>query len=364
MITVLENIAKVTIDKFLGFIKSELSYRFFYFLLYLFLSVLVFSMYIKDPGINGYHTVMYGDMIYGKAHKPFVSRILLPGATRVVSSLIPESTKHSVINVVDENILLRDLFLKLNWEKELAVEYGVGLFFMFSSMIGFSFAISYLFKSIFLAPDRFIDAVRIFALIGLPPFFKYYSHIYDFSSLFLFTVGLAFLYRKKWKAMMFLFAIACFNKETIILLTFLFVIHYYDCKRIETQLFVKLLFLQIGIFILSRVILSFLFMDNAGGVIEYHLIGHNTGLIHSYSFETLAAVLFLFLLVAYRWNEKPRFLKNGLWIILPLFSLTLFFGLLDELRDYYEAYPIVLILISVSIARLIGIQVSERAISE
>jgi hypothetical protein len=43
-------------------------------------------------------------------------------------------------------------------------------------------------------------------------------------------------------------------------------------------------------------------------------------------------------------------------MLLPLVLLTLFFGLLDEYRDYYEVYPAVLLLVGHSLARLLRVE--------
>jgi len=42
-------------------------------------------------------------------------------------------------------------------------------------------------------------------------------------------------------------------------------------------------------------------------------------------------------------------------MIIPLGVLTLFLGYLDELRDYYEVYPAVIIFIAHSIARILDV---------
>jgi hypothetical protein len=56
-------------------------------------------------------------------------------------------------------------------------------------------------------------------------------------------------------------------------------------------------------------------------------------------------VAVLWLLTAYDWARKPAFLRKGLLItLIPLALLALFFGFIDELRDYYEAFPFLFLL--------------------
>jgi hypothetical protein len=65
-------------------------------------------------------------------------------------------------------------------------------------------------------------------------------------------------------------------------------------------------------------------------------------------------------MVSHRWFEKPLFLRHSLWILPVLVATCFFFGWLDELRDYYEAYPIVFLLMIYSAGRLVGIKIKTQ----
>ena len=45
-------------------------------------------------------------------------------------------------------------------------------------------------------------------------------------------------------------------------------------------------------------------------------------------------------------------------MIIPLVLLTLFLGYLDELRDYYEVYPALLLLIAYSVVKIFSVDIS------
>ena len=318
----------------------------------------VLIMFVIFPGINDDKPSMFGDMIYGKASKPFVYRVLLPATVRVLSAPVPQTLRDTISNKIEDNISLNKLFKKLQWEKELAVEYSFAMLIMFFSLWGFSFAVRYLFILFYNASSWFADSVSVLALLGLPTMFQYTSFIYDFPLLLLYTLGLIFLYKQDWKKFLIIFLIGCINKETTILLTLVFYIFYKS--GIKKELFNKLLIAQFAIFILVKSSLYFIFKNNPGTFIEFHLIDHNLRLLTGYDLTLAAAVLGLVLLVFYKWNEKPDFLKTSLLMLVPLVTLTLFLGFLDELRDYYEVYPAVIIFIAHSIARILDINFEPK----
>ena len=310
-------------------------------------------MFVIFPGINDDKPSMFGDMIYGKASKPFVYRVLLPATVRVLSAPVPQSLRNSISNNIEDNISLNKLFKKLKWEKELTVEYSFAMLIMFFSLWGFSFAIRYLFTLFYNTSSWVADSVSVLALLGLPTMFQYTSFIYDFPLLFLYTLGLIFLYKQDWSKFLIIFLVGCINKETTILLTLIFYIFYKS--GLEKELFNKLLIAQFAIFILVKSVLYFVFNNNPGTFIEFHLIDHNLRLLTGYDLTLAAAVLGLVLLVFYKWNEKPDYLITSLWMFVPLVVLTFFLGYLDELRDYYEVYPVVIIFIAHSIAKILEI---------
>ena len=325
-----------------------------YHIITAFISLCVLIIFVVNPGINHYQPSKFEDMVYGKAWKPFVYRTLLPTTVRVVSAPVPMSIRTSLSEMVDETESLKKLFEKLKWEKEFFVEYFVAMFLMFLSLWGFAIAVRYLFALFYDTTTLLANLVSILALLGLPTMFMYTSFLYDFPSLLLYTLGLIFLYKQDWKKFLILYPVACINKETTILLTIIYFIYYRHKLRADN--FYKLLFFQLTIFAVIKVLLFVLFKSNPGTFVEFHLVDHNLGLLTGYNLSVAFAVLGLIMLVYYKWQEKPLFIRTTLWALVPLVILTLFFGYLDELRDYYEVYPTVIILISHSIASVMGLE--------
>ena len=179
--------------------KSKLR-NLIYYLVTAFISGCVLIMFVIFPGINDNKPSMFGDMIYGKASKPFVYRVLLPTTVRVLSAPVPESIRNTISNNIKNNIPLNKLFNKLKWEKELAVEYSFAMLIMFLCLWGFSFAVRYLYTLFYNTSSWFADSVSVLALLGLPTMFQYTSFIYDFPLLVLYTLGLIFLYKQDGRA--------------------------------------------------------------------------------------------------------------------------------------------------------------------
>ncbi len=58
-------------------------------------------------------------------------------------------------------------------------------------------------------------------------------------------------------------------------------------------------------------------------------------------------------------KKMPQFLKDAFWIVLPMAVLALLFGNIDELRIYYEFYPIVLLVLLAGASSLLGYAPSQ-----
>ena len=318
-------------------------------------AAIVLAIFVRKPGINGYKPAMFGDMVHGDASRPFVNRALLPMATRVIAATTPDCCRTGLIEDVETHAGLRALVKDLKWEPSLLPEYLIACALMYLALLGFLYSVRYLFAAVGEGPGWFVDLVALLAVLGLPPFFKYYSYIYDFPALFLFTLGLALLARERWALFLAVYFVSCFNKETTILLSFIFVVRFFLRRRPGRGDFLKLGAAQLAIFLFSRAVLHAMYGSNPGGTVEFHLV-HNLQLAKPYALSSFMAWLAVLVFVARNWMDKPEFLRDAAWIVVPLFALTVTFGLYDELRDYSEAYPIVFLLMMWSVADVLGVK--------
>lgn len=340
--------------------KKIIGNNYFFWFTSLIISGYVLIVFVKTPGINGYDRAMFPEMIYGTAWKPFVYRTLLPSAVRIVNQIVPEDVHKSLTENAETSEFSMLVLKKLNWESEFISEYILAIIFMWLFLFGFLYAFRRLLTEIYLSPDWFTNFISLTALLALPTMFQYYSYIYDFPTLFLFTLGLLLMIKHKWSYFLVLFFISCFNKETVILLTMIFAIHFYKNEKVNYRLYFQLLAVQLIIFISVKILLYFLFLNNPGGLVEFHLLDRNYLIFNGYSLTAFVVWLIIILAIFSKWKAKPEFLRDALWIAVPLVILTFFLGYLDELRDYYEVFPIAFLLIAYNIASIFGIELTPK----
>ncbi|MBL7994268.1 hypothetical protein JNM05_02755 [bacterium] len=327
--------------------------RIIYYAILIVISMIVMGSLAMSPGLHRENSVELDGMIYGTAPKPFVYRQLMPAAVRLTVQAIPSDVRNAMIEKASKSSTIARIMSRLKLSGELFVDYAVTVLFIYVSLWGFLLSFRFLIDRLYETTLFFADAVTAAALIGIPAFFGF-SYIYDIPTLFLFTLGLGIMITRQWSLYLFFFFIGCWSKETMILLTLVFVIHFYFNKEMDRRLMKKLLAAQIGIFLSVKIILEIVFYQNPGGLIEFHFI-HNLLFGYHYYLTTFLSWIVLALLLFYKWKEKPIFLKNALWIGVPLFVLTLFLGFLYEIRDYGELYPILIGLHAHSAAAILNI---------
>jgi hypothetical protein len=311
-------------------------------LLYLLTSSIALFIFVVRPGIDGSYHAMFSDTVYGKAHKPYVYRTLFPSTVRAVAEVTPESIKEIISSTIEKR-WKRNLE-RLEWDTDYIYEYLVALALIFFCFFGFAFALRHLTKLFYDFPSFVADLAPVGGLLALPLFFRYYSYIYDPCTLLLFALAIGFIATRRQPAFYMIFVLATLNKETSILLTALFFLHEY--KTMNNSKLLGHVLLQVSFWIAIRAALLFVFRNNEGGLLEYHIF-NNLSLIYKplNMLYFIVVILMFFVLVRYEWKQKPAFLRKGFFVtLIPLTLLSIFFSYVDELRIYYEAFPFLFLL--------------------
>ena len=315
-------------------------------------SLLVFVISLFQPGMNPNVHASVHDMIHGTAYAPFVHRVLPSLIIRSTLACIPEAALTRADQWGMRQPKIRWLLEAIRFDVNYPVEALLVLSLTYLSLLGFLWASRYLCTGIYRTALAVQDLFVLAVLAGLPLFFSYCNYLYDFPALCLFTLGLALLIRRRWRRFLVVYLLAALNKETTILLTLVFVLHYWRAPALPRRRFWAVLLAQLVLFGAVKGALMLVFRDHPGTPIEWHLLDHNYDILSSYSLTALFGWCGVILLTCTHWPAKPVFLRRALWIAPILVGLTLFCGYLDELRDYYEAYPIVALLLLHSVSRI------------
>jgi len=291
-------------------------------------------------------------IVYGIGAKPYVYRALLPVTTRVINKLLPKSIKTSIAESVENIPVFYRRFAENRWDNKYATVYFIILILMYFSLAGFAFAFRYFMRSLFKFEPVFEDIFTICALVCLQPFFQY-RYMYDFTTLMLFTFLLALMVNRKWKLYLIFFAIATINKETAILLPLLFSMFFH--KRLPLKKYRLILGLQLILYFFIKSTISLIFNSNPGSFFEFHLWDHNYWyLSNTFSFSKLSIWLIILYMTFFDFYNKPLFLRYALLLSIPLVLLSLFMGYIEEMRGYYEIYPVIFLLIAHTFRKGIG----------
>lgn len=326
--------------------KSSLWSRIGYFFLLAAISSYVLVAFLEPSGshggINEHSPCGFLKMVDGKAARPFVYRTLLPTTIRVVSSFTPKRVQATFTDIVEDHPYLRETFNRFELETSAAYQYLVAFIIMLMCFIGFAhYAATLTLKMCGMVNTPIACSLLASAvLMGLPPFFRYTSYVYDPPQLFLFTLAIYFLGTSKLLPFLITFAVCCINKETAILLIPIYAITFHG--QLASRKYLAVLIMLICWYILIKLMLGYLFRSNPGTIVQFHLLDHN---IYGFNLEwmhpTARAGLILLIVSLFFWNGKPYFFRVSFICILPiLVILGLYFGYVDELRDYYEAYPV------------------------
>jgi hypothetical protein len=337
---------------------------FLYWLVAVVASLFVFFLFLLHPGMHTNPRAFLSTMIYQSAEKPLVYRTLLPTTVQILSQAVPESKRSELALSVLNHRRLTRLLLGLHLEPAYPVETLIALVLIYASLWGFMIVLLGLFDFYYSAPPAFRLLVPALGILGLPPLFAYTNYPYDFCTLFFSTLCLLLIAQGRWRMFLLVFALACLNKETVVLVIPIFGIYAFKRHVLPRRDIIRLLAWQSLIYLSIRGALFYRFHSNLGSVLEFHLYDHNLiifarWLRHGYSFGQLAIAGLVTVLLCYGWSSKPMLLKLGLIALPPLLIMCLFFGYFDEWRAYFDAYPATLLLVIDPVGKLFGAKLRE-----
>lgn len=325
--------------------------RLIFFLICAAVCIGLLVVFIQVSEVNNLYRARFGDMVDGTAYRPYVYRTLLPTTVRLLAGLLPDAWNAELASL--PWIAAGLTTFKVEPQRALQALIAWGL--MGLSLLGFALAFRRLLTALYRLPDWLADLGTLLALAVLPVFWKF-GYIYDFTTLFLFTLQLLWMAQGRWRAYLALFPFTCLNKETAVLLPLLFAVYYFPRARMERGRYVRLLAAQAIFFVSIKLALNWVFAANPGAEAEVHWQDH---VMVVTLFPVVVAAYTLLVgglvgaLVGVGWRAKPLFLRWGLIILAPLFATYFVYGFPFEFRAMYEAYPILAALAVPTLARLL-----------
>ncbi|MBM3298955.1 MAG: hypothetical protein FJY85_03270, partial [Deltaproteobacteria bacterium] len=179
-------------------------------------------------------------------------------------------------------------------------------------------------------------------------FLSNWTAIYDPVTVFMGTLGLALVVSRRHLLYYIFFPLAVLNKVTAYLNTGVFLAHEFGSMP-NRRLFLHVL-AQGLIWLGIMAALVYAFRDNPGNRADFMLFWNFRTFISAVSvYHSVYSILFFLLaafLIGYRWRARPPMLRRMFVVTAVLFvpAVLLFGRASDELRVWYDLYPLVFLL--------------------
>jgi hypothetical protein len=280
-----------------------------------------------------------GALVNGTAAKPFQYRILIPAIANQLYKFgfYPFNSLPNVFRILETSSVF---FLIVSFRNY------ISLFIKdktLSSLL--SFLILYVLPFNFLFPRQ----SPIYYPYYMPPSPIYFP--YDIPSILFFTLGLLFMFRRRWLVYYTIFIVATLNRETSCFLTLIYLFHSIRRERLNTIIFHCGAQLIIWIIIKSVLYKLFIYNPGSNGFEWYHAGTTVTHLSSNVSFlADPKNYPFLFSNLGFIWIPvffyyrliRVEFVKSSLLLAFPFFIGMLLIGNIYELRIFGELIPVFL----------------------
>lgn len=227
------------------------------------------------------------------------------------------------------------------------------LLVVYAFLLGFMAALRRLALALWPELPACAQVAPLLALLPVMVCARSYAYTYDFAELFFATLYLLALLHGRWAALLLCVALGTLNKETTLFGIFLFAV--WGGVRLPKGRWLLLLAAQLAVYAGVRAGI------NAVEGVELPLVYGNNLLLHVQDLMTqpylegmqVMCLLAAVLLLVYRWQEKPALLKAGLWMLLPNTAAFLLIGNPGEWRVFYWCLPVLALLATHSVVRMV-----------
>ncbi len=314
----------------------------------LYLALVLGVLVWAEPQTSIYHRALLPDLVAGTAYRPYVKRVLTPLAIRAGSAVMPARTRAALDRAVLEHPQIARRF---GWRVPHADWYVLGTLAHAIALLGFAVAFRALARRTFALDGRTASLAAAGALALVPIHFGYQNYLYDFPSLALFTLGLLLLARDDLFLYALLWPIGILDKETYLVLLFVFLLRY---RRVMPRgRLLGLAAAQVAIAAALWLVLGHPYRATPGGAVEFHLGRNLTHLPDARQLLHDVVYWGAWVVGLFFWREKRPLVADALAVLLPLLVTTLFLGFMGEYRDFYEAWPLLALLLAHTVLRIL-----------
>jgi hypothetical protein len=306
-------------------------------------------------------------MVDHELRRPFAYRLLTTEVVRAIHQSLPEKLHHRLRygNTSGEERPLKAA-RRYDWKGHDQTVFAISYLLVWL----LSVAVLLLWAGLLRQHGGFSPAARLLApplaLMFLPTIFSKAGYIYDIPELFLFSAGLLLVLRQRFMAYYLVFALACLNKETGLLMGAYFapLLRARHYRRFATH---TLLHVVIGVPLLLAI--RALLQHMPGDEVEFHLRTNLAFLLSPepwFKFDDIYAlqlptprayniinlILVLGPLVLFRRQLDAQLRTMALAMLTILVPLYLLFGYKDEVRVFVPLLPCVFVLYTRAILQL------------
>jgi hypothetical protein len=305
-------------------------------------ALMVMAVAVDASKLNMWPSASLQRMLSGTAENPFGQRVLLPWAIGLIEELTPASLESAIETRCAASSFGRYLIGHVFVPNDLAFEALLELTLMYACLIGFAWFLFFLARALF--PDAPACAV-VAPFLGLGSVTPWWHelYMYDFATLFVWSACLYYLYTQRWDRYVLWFTLGMLNRETTVLLLLPYLAYGWrvlPAKRLRT-----LAVIQGALAFVVKLSLLIRYAGNQGDIARWDPTGQITHfLVARYNLDQWVIFLGVVVLLTYRWDQKPVFLKCALLPFLPLFAAYLLAGRPGEYRVFVELIPAVSLL--------------------
>jgi hypothetical protein len=345
--------------------ESRLYYRICLFALFVIASAASFSSFyqkwhFREAGVRGFDPgVEFGQMIDGKARRPYVYRQLIPFSANVLTRMLPVSTISAKFPARAKERIKVAFDLR---SKTYPVQYLIVYAETYLAALLAIFALYLVCRAANLPPPVAVFAAVIFMLL-FPLIGVKGGYFFDFPELLFLAAGAWIAMKFDWWFLIPVAALGAWNKESFLL--FMFTL--YPLLRRRHSRFACLLGVAILLAVCAAVYLPIRmhFANNPGAMVEWHLKDQVAFYLHPFAMDTWVdrtydlmfpalsgplPTLFLVWTVWRAWKHLPVWLKRHAQIAaLVNVPLYLLFCQPGEFRDLSLLYVSLLLVIATNL---------------